>query len=597
MEIRPKPRDRNQQTNKNTHDDRHSDAAKILMDFQKKYLEVSSNSKFNQEELLKQIEEEMDLKMSRELQSAVLTESKDFSKSSTFRRDPTNIFNEILVNRISSNHPTKHNKSGHEHRDRRNSRIRNYKPKSMNEIIREKVREQYKKNGNDQTDIAKLLNKDIELNMETDRLKTLRENFYREIKEETEKLIIQNTNMPAKKDPFVHQGSIHTSKHPTESGFNKDSFYSSSNGRIVVAAQKAIDQTQKGIEETSQLHQKQVKLYKKLLKAQSQKESERYKRQGRKKKHIDINGIIDSQLRVDGIVKDYFHNQIISSKKIGLQDYRYKNQGGFWKPNNYSSDEFNVIYNVTKMTLPESLESHFDMRLIRSSDGSGMGNAFFFNKSEVYQERIPDSTTMKVLSKIEVNHYEESPEIKRILPRPSDFRAYQLHSQSFLKEMFENNVSRKSEPRANDGRITLTERNNLHRQRNTANQLAGREESKNNANGANASPLAYGETITEESLITSVASDISESNIRDVTGTIELGDGKRIRVDRHGNTIKAEKKFKIQLLVDLLSNEEEKSWDSEDEDGELSYREESSLDLEISFFNIHQIPLDFSEIS
>lgn len=35
-----------------------------------------------------------------ELQSAILTDSKEMSKSSLGKRDPTSLFNEVLVNRI-----------------------------------------------------------------------------------------------------------------------------------------------------------------------------------------------------------------------------------------------------------------------------------------------------------------------------------------------------------------------------------------------------------------------------------------------------------------------------------------------------------------
>lgn len=137
-----------------------------------------------------------------------------------------------------------------------------------------------------------------------------------------------------------------------DSAIPHSSLLNTTNGRIVLAAQEAIDRSQKNLETTSQLRQKQLKLYKRLMKEQKKKEEENNKRQGRKKKHIDLCGIIDNQCRVDGMIRDTYKNKTIQSKKIGLSDWRYKNQGGMLRPSNFTEEQFNVLYNVTKLTLP-----------------------------------------------------------------------------------------------------------------------------------------------------------------------------------------------------------------------------------------------------
>lgn len=73
----------------------------------------------------------------------------------------------------------------------------------------------------------------------------------------------------------------------------------------------------------------------------------------------------------------------------------------------------------------------------------------------------------------------------------------------------------------------------------------------------------------EESYFTSEASSISESNIRDITGTIELGDGRRARVDHHGNLIQQEKNYKLEFLVEIMSEHEEESEGSDMDEEEF----------------------------
>lgn len=87
---------------------------------------------------------------------------------------------------------------------------------------------------------------------------------------------------------------------------------------------------------------------------QNKLENDRFKTENRKKKHIDINGIIDRKVRADGLIEDIYNNRIIHSKPIEMHDYRFKNQGGYWKPTKFSQEELLVLYNVKSVTIQES---------------------------------------------------------------------------------------------------------------------------------------------------------------------------------------------------------------------------------------------------
>ena len=186
----------------------------------------------------------------------------------------------------------------------------------------------------------------------------------------------------------------------------------------------------------SELRQKQFRIYKKLMKEQRRKENEDFKRQGRKKKHIDINGIIDSQLRVDGIIQDIHHNRVIQSKAINMYDYRFKNQGGSRKPLKFHPKDLVVLYNVQKVTLEngnfiftiilDDQGNPIDMRIVRGIDGRGMGNAFYEKKIKINFEPIKDKKSVRVITTQYVNHLEENPKLAAQRKRESVFQSYSM---------------------------------------------------------------------------------------------------------------------------------------------------------------------------
>lgn len=69
-------------------------------------------------------------------------------------------------------------------------------------------------------------------------------------------------------------------------------------------------------------------------------------------------------------------------------------------------------------------DTHLDMRIIRTSSGRGMGDAFYEQSYEVFQEPSQEGDVIKVSSVVQALHYEESPEVRRTVHRPSDFRGY-----------------------------------------------------------------------------------------------------------------------------------------------------------------------------
>ncbi|CAI2359676.1 unnamed protein product [Moneuplotes crassus] len=424
-----------------------------------------------------------------------------------------------------------------------------------------------------EAELKRLVSQDVQANMPQNRLKFQKESLYKEMRQESERIIQQNKLSPLKNSSSAYQES------QENSGLPPESLYSSSNGRIVLAAQQAIDLAKKNLEDTSTLHKKQIKLYKKLIQAQNQKVNDWYKRKTRKSKHIDIIGIIDNQPRIDGVIKDYYHGRTMFSKTVKMENSSNKNKGGFWKLANFTEDEFNELYNLTVLTQPENEGNHLEMRLIRNRNGRGMGDAFLERRNKIYNQQNLDTNTVTIIREVVVNHYEESPDLRRFLPRPSNFRAYQQHSQSFLMEVFQNSDSRKTESGSISNQMRFTETQRLPRQRHTANHLRPSEESKAGVNQPNL-PFSRSPTnkIEEESMITSSASSISASNVPEDSEVLDYS-GRKGRKHRNRRSAKPEKKYKLQLMVDIQPIIPELDEGFPDDDGWASDPGEEDIDI------------------
>lgn len=196
--------------------------------------------------------------------------------------------------------------------------------------------------------------------------------------------------------------------------------------KLILAAQVAISQAKKEITEVHEMKKSKLKLLKALMEQKTKHEVDHFRRNDRKARHIDINGLIDSAIRSDGLVKDIYSNRIVNSKPMGIFDYRYKQDGTPWKPTKFTQEELLVLHNVKRvMVYNRKLHRSFlanskdplDMRLIRGPNGRGLGDLFLEKKYRVFQNTninisekssaLKDSKKITLNTVIVVDHYEE----------------------------------------------------------------------------------------------------------------------------------------------------------------------------------------------
>jgi hypothetical protein len=195
---------------------------------------------------------------------------------------------------------------------------------------------------------------------------------------------------------------------------------------LVLAAQVAISKAKKEINEVHEMKKSKLKLLKSLMAQKSKQEIEHFRRKDRKTRHIDINGLIDSALRSDGLIKDIYSNRIVYSKPMEMYDYRYKQDGKPWKPTKFTQEELLVLHNVKRVMVYNRKQSNsfsanskdpLDMRLIRGPNGRGLGDMFLEKKFRVFQNSnisntdklvgVKESKRVILNTAVIVDHYEE----------------------------------------------------------------------------------------------------------------------------------------------------------------------------------------------
>jgi hypothetical protein len=184
-----------------------------------------------------------------------------------------------------------------------------------------------------------------------------------------------------------------------------------------------------------------------MMNKQDKHDNDRFITENRKKRHIDIDGIIDKQIRADGLIRDVHNNRIIHSKPINMYDYRFKNQGGSWKPTKFSHEELLILYNVRSVTLQDGNyyilmvvddNNPMNMRVLRGANGRGMGDMFIEKRAQVSNEPIKDSNSVKLSSSVWVNFYENDPNYykRSNMNRESIFQAYSKYYTRSMNNRF-----------------------------------------------------------------------------------------------------------------------------------------------------------------
>lgn len=121
----------------------------------------------------------------------------------------------------------------------------------------------------------------------------------------------------------------------------------------MTAAQEAIKKAKNQIDELNDLKMKKFNIFQRLMDAKAKKDFDFQRQKNRKAMHVDINGIIDKQVRRDGMVEDVYMNRIVNSTPINMFDHRFRNQGTKSHKSKLTHEEMLILFNVKKVMLTD----------------------------------------------------------------------------------------------------------------------------------------------------------------------------------------------------------------------------------------------------